>query len=162
MGVESALYRNNLNWLKEQLSLNTQPHVFVFGHTAAFNIDHPDTIGHFNRERDIFINSILAANARTYFCGHDHFYDHVLLDDGDNDPNNDFHQLILNSDSKLYEGMRYFGDMGIRTPVRIDHQSSVGFLLVEIEGLEVNLTWMYRSSVYSWQAGDYLPGDTFS
>jgi hypothetical protein len=146
------------------LASNTQPHVFVFGHTAAFNIYHGDTIGLFERQRDIFVNSLVNADGRTYFCGHDHFYGHVQLDDGDNDPTNDFHQWILNSDSKLYdyEGMRYFGPMGNRTPVQIAHQPSVGYLLVAIDALQVTMTWMQRTSIDPGQAGDYLPGDTFS
>jgi Leucine-rich repeat (LRR) protein/predicted phosphodiesterase len=157
-----TLYRNNVSWLRDQLASNTQPHVFVFGHTAAFNISHAGTIGLFDHQRDIFVDSLVNANGRSYFCGHDHFYNHALLEDGDNDPNNDLHQFILNSDSKLYDTRRYFGEMGVRTPVQVDHQSAVGYLRVSINGLEVTMTWMQRNSVYAWQAGDYLPGDTFS
>ena len=155
-------YRNNIDWLEEQFALNDQPHVFVFGHTPAFNIYHPDTIGLFLEQRDIFVNSILAENGRVYFCGHDHFYDHIRLDNGDGNPNNDLHQFILNSDSKMYEDWQYYGDTGIWEPVRIDHQYGAGYMLVDVNDLDVTLTWKYRINEFPWQDGIYEAGDTFS
>lgn len=150
----TELYRNPLDWLEEQFISNTQPHIFVFGHTPAFKLYHNDTIGIFPCERDIFVNRILTKNGRVYFCGHDHFYDHIRLDDGDNDPNNDLHQFIVNSDSKMNTDWRYYGDMTNRIPVRISHQSAAGYLLAEIQDLDVTLTWKYRSGGYPYQAGD--------
>jgi len=155
------LYRNNLDWLEEQFASNEQPHVFVFGHTTAFTIDHPDTIALFADQRNVFVNNILAENGRVYFCGHDHFYDHIRLDNGDGDPNNDLHQFILNSDMKMYEDRQYYGDTGIWTPVRLDHRKCAGYMLVDINDLDVTLTWKYRTNDYPWQDGSYEAGDTF-
>ncbi|MBN2138647.1 MAG: metallophosphoesterase [Sedimentisphaerales bacterium] len=154
-------YRNNIDWLEEQFALNEQPHVFVFGHTSAFNIYHADAIALFAEERNIFINDILAENGRVYFCGHDHFYDHIRLDNGDGETNNDLHQFLLNSDSKTYEDWQYYGDMGIWEPVRIDHQKCAGYMLVEINDLDVTLTWKYRTSMSPLEDGLYEASDIF-
>ena len=154
-------YRNNIDWLEEQFALNDQPHVFVFGHTSAFIIYHPDTIALFAEQRDILVNNILAENGRVYFCGHDHFYDHIRLDNGDGDPNNDLHQFILNSDSKTYEDGQYYGDTGIWKPVRLGHQKCAGYMLVDVNDLDVTLTWKYRTNEFPWQDGFYEAGDSF-
>ena len=74
-------HRVNQAWLDGQFATNTRPHVFVFGHEPAFKADHTDCLDDYPADRDIFWASLADAGGRTYFCGHDHFYDHARIDD---------------------------------------------------------------------------------
>ena len=85
----------NQAWLESQLEGNVKPHVFAFGHEPAFRALHYDCLDMHPDRRDAFWNSLKAAGSRAYFCGHDHFYDHARVDDGDGNPNNAVHMPEL-------------------------------------------------------------------
>jgi len=87
--------RVNQTWLDAQFANNTEPHIFVFGHEPAFKLVHEDCLDDYPENRDTFWDSIADAGGRAYFAGHDHFYDHSRLDDGDANPDNDLHQYIV-------------------------------------------------------------------
>jgi len=148
----------NQNWLDNQFAVNTKPHVFVFGHEPAFEALHEDCIGEDPDVRDKFWASIAKAGGRTYFCGHDHFYDHAGVDN-DGDPDNDIHQYIVGTaGAPLYRwSPPYNGDNSNYTLENIYHARKHGYVLVEIDGLGVTLSWMQRTS-----RGTYEPKDTFS
>ncbi len=64
-------------WFDARLTANTQPHVFVFGHTLAFkvNSDHTDLYAEPNTAaRDTFWDALQQHGGRVYFCGHVHSY----------------------------------------------------------------------------------------
>jgi len=152
-------HRINQQWLDGQFASNTQLHVFVFGHESAFRLYHEDTLNIFTRNRDIFWNSMATEGVKVYFCGHDHFYDHARLDDGDADPNNDVHQIVVNGSSKTYDDIYipYNGNNSHWTPVRIEHEQVCGYMVVEIDGPNATLTWKQRIS-----SGVFEIGDVFS
>ena len=105
-------------------------------------------------ERDAFWNSLSNAHARIYFGGHDHFYDHARLDDGDGNPDNDIHQIIVGTGGALlYPDGVFNGTNGVWTPVRVFHEAQFGFLLVEVNNEQVRTTWFHRVG-----PGDYEPG----
>ena len=52
-------------------------------------------MGAYPAARDSLWESLLSAGAKIYFSGHDHFYDHTIIDDGDENPQNDMHQVIV-------------------------------------------------------------------
>ncbi|MHC4531403.1 MAG: metallophosphoesterase family protein, partial [Planctomycetota bacterium] len=83
-------------WLDKQLAKNKRPHIFLFGHEPAFKTQHTACLDDYPKERDNFWAAIEKAGARTYFCGHDHFYNHATIDD-DGDPDNNIHQYIVGS-----------------------------------------------------------------
>jgi len=147
--------RINQDWLDKQFAANTKPHVFVFGHEPAFEADHEDCIGAEPRVRDRFWASIEKAGGRTYFCGHDHFYNHATVDD-DGNPANDVHQYIAGTaGAPLYEwSRRYNGDNSDYMLENIYHARKHGYVLVEVDGLDVTLTWMQRTA-----PGRYRPAD---
>lgn len=149
--------RINQNWLDNQFAANTEPHVFVFGHEPAFEANHEDCIGEDPDVRDKFWDSIAKAGGRTYFCGHDHFYDHARAD-VNNNPSDDVHQYIVGTaGAPLYKwSPPYNGDNGPYTLENIYHARKHGYVLVEIDSLDVTLTWMERTS-----RGVYEPKDTF-
>ena len=148
----------NQNWLDNQFAVNTKPHVFVFGHEPAFEALHEDCIGADPDVRDRFWASIAKAGGRTYFCGHDHFYDHSRPDN-DGNPHNDVHQYIAGTaGAPLYEwSPHYKGENSNYTLENIYHARKHGYVLVEINSLEVTLTWMQRSF---W--GRYRPKDKWT
>jgi hypothetical protein len=136
----------NQPWLDAQLEHNVKPHVFVFGHEPAFQALHPDGLGYHPEQRDIFWHSLKMAGARLYFCGHDHFYDHAVVDDGDDDPNNDIHQYIVGSAGATPYNWTppYAGDNGAFEVSQIYHAEHYGYVVVEVNDLDVTLTWMER------------------
>jgi len=74
-------HKVNQEWLDNQLTANTKPHIFLAGHEQAFRVRHNDCLDYYPAERDAFWTSIKNAGGRTYFCGHDHFYDHAHVDE---------------------------------------------------------------------------------
>ena len=160
IGVDQYIKKNRVNqtWLDEQLAANTKPHIFVFGHEPAFQADHEDCLDDYPDARDRFWASIAKAGGRTYFCGHDHFYNHAAVDD-DGNPANDVHQYIVGTaGAPLYRwSPPYDGDNSDYTVQNIHHARKHGYVLVEIDGLNATLTWMQRTG-----PGKYQPKETFS
>jgi len=148
----------NQEWLDKQFAANTKPHVFIFGHEPAFQADHEDCLDDYPAKRDRFWASIERAGGRTYFCGHDHFYNHATVDDNGN-PANDVHQYIVGTaGAPLYRwSPPYKGDNSDYTVEKIYHARKHGYVLVEIDGLDVTLTWMQRTG-----PGQYQPKDLWT
>lgn len=163
------LHRVNQGWLDAQLSANTRPHVFVFGHEAAFKTRHDDILDDYPTERTAFWQSLTRAGARTYLCGHDHFADVARLDEGDGNAANDAYQVTVGSGGgDLFTQYQYNGDNGPFTPIGVFHDASTyGYLLVELSGtsdtdLGVTLTWKKRSQDPATGSVSYVPAYTFS
>ena len=147
--------RVNQTWLDAQFANNTEPHIFVFGHEPAFKLVHEDCLDDYPENRDTFWDSIADAGGRAYFAGHDHFYDHSRLDDGDANPDNDLHQYIVGTaGAPLYTDGSYDGNNGIWTPIRIMHEQEYGYVLVEIDGATATLTWKHRTAPNQFEATD--------
>ena len=69
----------NQSWVDHELSTNTRPFTFVFGHTPAYLVkddieDRGYDIAVHPILRDIFWNSLKTHNATGYFSGHAHLY----------------------------------------------------------------------------------------
>ncbi len=147
-------HRVNQTWLDAQLAANEQPHVFVVGHEPAFKAYHEDCLDDYPAQRDVFWESIKAAGGRVYLTGHDHFYDHIRLDNGDGMPGNDLHQIIVGgSGATLYEDPEYDGDNSLWTPKQVYHEQAFGYVLVEVRGKLVKTIWKHRT-----EPGVYRPG----
>jgi hypothetical protein len=152
-----AVHTVNQVWLDSQLEVSTKPHVFAFGHEPAFRTYHEDCLDHDPARRDAFWRSLKTAGTRLYTCGHDHYYDHARVDDGDGDPNNDIHQLIVaTAGAPLYSwSPPYGGDNGAFYPWQLYHAERWGYVLVEVDGLSVTTTWMERQNSTTSQPGVY-------
>ncbi len=151
--------RINQRWVDAVLSTNRIPHIFAISHVPAFKVIHTDCLGEYPTERNAFWDSLRRANCRMYFSGHDHFYDHARIDDGDGNPENDVHQFILGTGGAAFYGdSAYDGDNSPYYPVRILHEQQYGYLRVEIDGYRVTATWCRRVA-----PGDYPPSsETFT
>ncbi len=157
-------HRVDQAWLNSVLKTNAQPHVFVFGHEPAFRLVHPDCLDDYPVERDRFWNSLQTAGVRMYFCGHDHFYNHAQVDDGDYDPNNDVHQVVVaTAGAPGYAWCPpYAGDNSYFDVLPLYHAERYGYLLVEIDGLDATTTWMERQSLDPADPGIYEPRHIWS
>ena len=150
-------------WLDSQLQSNTKPHVFVFGHEPAFRLVHPDCLDDHPMRRDEFWRSLQAAGTRMYFCGHDHFYDHAYVDDGDGNPDNDMRQIVIaTAGVPGYTWLPpYIGDNGPFLVTPIYHAEQYGYILVDVDGLHVTATWMERRGVACSGLDLYSPRHTW-
>lgn len=151
-------------WLDTQLAANTKPHIFIAGHEPAFRAMHSDCLDNQPAQRDAFWASIRNAGGRTYFTGHDHFYDHARIDDGDGNPDNDIHQYIIGTGgARPYTWFPpYSGDNSYYTVEQLDHAENYGYVLVEVDGLNVTLTWMERHTNNLGIPGIYQPDGIWS
>ena len=139
-------HKLNQTWLDAELAKNTKNHVFITGHEPAFRAHHNDCLDYFPAKRDVFWASIRNATGRVYLTGHDHFYDHARIDDGDGDPNNDIHQYIIGTaGAPLYTwSPPYDGNNSDNTVEQRHHAKRYGYVLVEINDLDVTLNWVQR------------------
>ena len=149
-------------WINEQLAANTKPHIFAFGHFTAFKMIW-DSLGDHPADRDLFWESLENAGGRTYFCGHEHFYDRAGADD-DGDPNNDLYQYVIGSAGAPEHNWNgnWIGDNSGRTLTSIYHTVLFGYVIVEIDGFDVTLTWMERHNNDPEIPGIYQPKDVWS
>jgi len=139
-------FRVNQAWLDAVLATNTQPHVFAAGHLTAFKVYHGDCMDDYPTNRNAFWQSLERAGCRIYFCGHDHFYDHSRVDNGDGNPNDDLHQIAAGTGgAPLYPDGLYDGDNGTWQPVRAFHEAQYGFVSVTVDGATVTTTWHHRT-----------------
>jgi len=154
----------NQTWVDAQLATNTLPHVFAFGHFTAFKMLW-DSLGDHPADRDLFWNSLENAGARTYFGGHEHFYDRARVDD-DGDPNNDLYQYIIGSAGASVHTWNpnnpYPGNNSGRTITPVYHTTRFGYVMVDINDLDVTLTWMERQNNDPKIPGIYSPKDIFN
>lgn len=69
----------NQSWVNEQLTQDTRPFMFVFGHSPAYAVvndtEEDDYAIDVNpHQRDIFWKSMVDNKVSAYFCGHAHLY----------------------------------------------------------------------------------------
>jgi len=150
-------HRINQPWLEEVLSANEKKYIFVASHEPAFKLLHSNCMGAYPRERDAFWESLIRAGVKVFFCGHDHFYDHAIIDDGDGNVNNDVQQVMVGTGGSLHSDSYYDGDNGRWTPVRSFHEEGNGYVLVEANESNVRLIWKHRIEQHIFEAG----GDTY-
>lgn len=157
VGDNVNYHRVNQGWLDSQLAANTRAHVFVFGHEAAFRVNADTILDIYATERNQFWSSIENAGGRTYFCGHDHSYDHARVDD-DGDLHNDVHQFVVGTGGGvLHFDWLYNGNNGGYTLENINHIIQYGYAIVEINCLHVTVTHMGRTT-----PGTYIADDEWS
>lgn len=151
------LHKINQPWLDDILTVNPKEHVFAAGHEPAFKLLNSSCMGAFPEERNAFWESLTTAGAKAFFCGHDHFYDHSVLEDGD-DATNDIHQVIVGTGGSILSNSQFDGDNGRWTPHRLFHDSINGYVLVEIIDTDVKMKWKRRTEPNIFEEG----GDTYT
>ncbi|KUO60103.1 hypothetical protein APF79_10215 [bacterium BRH_c32] len=145
------IHKVNQEWLNGQLASNSSTHLFVFGHEAAFKVFHSDCLDDYPEDRNTFWKSMTDAGVRTYFCGHDHFYDVSRIDDNDGNFNNDIYQVLVGGGGGWL--MSKYNFNGFNSPynqIGVFHEKQHGYALVEISGTnnndcDVTITWKERT-----------------
>jgi hypothetical protein len=157
-------HRVNLEWVDEQLAAATADHVIAFVHEPAYSAYHTDCLDDCPAERDALWQGLQAAGARVFLAGHDHFYAHARVDDGDGDTGDDMHQVIVGTGGAppvAFDG-DYDGQNGEASVVPIDDDSPYGYLLVRIDGPEAELTWKKRVGKGTYESREtwcYIAGE---
>lgn len=137
----------NLPWMNAVLATNLQLHVFAMGHQPAFKANHTDCLDDYPTTRDAFWHALNNVRARTYFCGHDHFFDHLRADDGDGNSANDVHQFITGGGgAPFHTTYAYDGTNNMWAPLNVTHDMTNGYLRVEIEASKVTMTYVHRTT----------------
>jgi len=152
------LHRVNQPWIDSQMAANTKSHIFVCGHVPAFKVQHLECLGDYPDRRDAFWRSLEKAECKAYFCAHDHFFDHAIIDDGDGNPDNDISQYLIGTAGAPLRAhsCSYDGDNSHYVVNQRHHAGSYGYVLVEVDESAMKLTWFGRDDA----TGRYLEGDS--
>lgn len=148
-------------WLASVLNANPKPFIFAFGHEQAFaSGGHPanETLAANTDKRNQMWETLIKAGSRVYFCGHDHFYDHMSVVRNSADPGPEMHQLVAGTaGAPFYPQANYPQDNDWqRTNVRhIDN--TYGYILIVIDGNTATITFKGRTA-----PGNYSAMDSFS
>lgn len=137
----------NQAFIDAQLEGKTQPHVFFANHYPAFVVQHGDCLAVFPEDRDIFWDSIGNAHGRTYFTGHDHFYDHARIYTSNYHPVE--HYVVGTAGAPLYDWSGSYPDPRVQP---VAHFKSYGYVLVDMNGTEVQLTFKQRVAPNVYEA----------
>ncbi|RKY08653.1 MAG: hypothetical protein DRP56_03735 [Planctomycetota bacterium] len=148
-------HRVNQSWVDAQLAANTNPHIFALGHEPVFGTHRVGCLDNDPAVRDAFWASLKNAGCRVYACGHDHFYDHAVVDDGDGNPDNDISQYIVGTaGAPIYSFSLPYNDTNTNYTVeQYHHAEKYGYLLVEVSDLVVKQIWLERNN----ETGMYEP-----
>ena len=142
------IHRVNQTWLDSQFAANTRPHIFVFGHEPAFAAQHGDCLDDYPTNRDTFWFSLRDAGCKVYACGHDHFYDHAAIDDGDASQANNVHQYIIGTAGAPLRvwSPPYPGNNGSMDVTQVQHVAQYGYVLVEVlDDTNYKMSWYQRN-----------------
>lgn len=131
-------HKLNRAWLERQLSMNRNPHIFIFGHEPAFEASHKDNLAFYPKERDIFWDVIGRAGARIYFCGHDHFYSRTMIPDNHG---NKIWQIIAGTGGAPLKGPSKMHREDKRATWGYHNGDCHGYIMVTIEGPKVTVKW---------------------
>ncbi len=151
--VTDHTLRVNQDWVDAVLGTNRQQHVFAMSHVPAFKVLHTDCLDDYAPERNRFWTSLTNAHCRMYLCGHDHFFDHLRVDDSGGQTNNDVHQFIVGTaGAPLAADGLYDGLNAPWTPTRVYHEEQYGYLSVQVDGDNVSSTWYHRVRKNTYRA----------
>ncbi len=143
--------RVDQQWLDSILTVHKKAHLFSFTHEPAFKVDHKDCMHgdnsyqlNYSSYRDRFWKSVQNAGAKVYFCGHDHGYAMASVVDTIKASKDTMYQIVVGtagagkSINPVYDG--YNSHYKIQP---IDESKSYGFVLGEVRGNNVSLTYRY-------------------
>jgi len=140
----TKVHRINQPWLDEILEKNTKPFVFAAGHEPAFKVLKSNSMTAYPVARDSMWESLITAGTKIFFCAHDHFYDHAIIDDNDGNLENDIHQIVVGTGSYPHNDSEYDGDNGRWIPTRQFHEQANGYVLVEVSDSDMQVSWKQR------------------
>lgn len=164
IGLDQYTNRHSVNqlWLDQVLKDHKRPFIFVYGHEPAFmagNHKDKDTLAAEPSKRDAMWESLIHAGVRLYFCGHDHFYDHMKVVRANGEPGPEMHQFTAGTaGAPFYKSGSYSATDQKWTRSRVQHiDGKFGYILVEVDGNKAMITFKEQTS-----AGVYNAMDSYS
>lgn len=149
----------NQKWLDKVLEQNKQRFIFAYCHEPAFATggrhDPKDTLAHWGDRRERMWRALYQAGARVYFCGHDHFYDHMIATAKDGCC--EMHQLTAGTaGAPFYCHGPYPPEAkwNLKTVRHFDF--TYGYILVTIDGNTATIAFKGRTPT-----GEYIEKDSF-
>jgi hypothetical protein len=149
----------NQSWVDLQLTTDTRPFTFVFGHTPAYLVkddfeDRGFDIAVHPESRDIFWNSLVSHHATAYFCGHAHIYVRGVKDG--------VQQMVAGNGGAVgsaFNQSEADPALTIEYPVKeadkvSDTVGYVVFTVNETEGTIHAVQKIYTPTTKTWQDGD--------
>jgi len=176
MGVDQFMPDNsdrvNQTWVNEQLSANTLPHVFVYGHlpaAATQPLSQEQSLATWPANRDDFWQSLGAAGAMVYFCGHNHLYNRATISLTNSSGTTTLSQLIIGNGGADFDpawNEQYYPNAQPDTTVTCTWNShlegSWGYSVVTVADNTVTIVHYYNTNSANPALGIWLPYDTFS
>jgi DNA repair exonuclease SbcCD nuclease subunit len=130
-------HKVNTEWMSQVLQkekTSNSMHVFVMTHEPAFSVQHKDCLESNPKERDKFLELFLTNGGRSFFCGHDHFYNHAKVEL----PAGEFHQFVCGTlGAPLYKWKEEYSDKRVS---KVKHTKAFGYMVVHIKGNTATLT----------------------
>jgi hypothetical protein len=149
----------NQSWVDRELTTDTRPFTFVFGHTPAYLVkddfeDRGFDIAVHPESRDIFWKSLVEHNATGYFCGHAHIYVRGMKDG--------VQQVVAGNGGAVgsaFNQSEADPALTIEYPVREEDivGNTVGYLVItvnEAEGTLSAVQKIYNPATSVWSTGD--------
>lgn len=158
---KSSAHLINQIWLDDVFKNHKQPFVFVYGHEPAFisgshGVD--DTLGANPLARNALWESLMQAGALTYFCGHDHLYDHIMIVRSNSAAGPAIHQFTAGTaGGPFYHGRNHNPNDSEWKIERVKHiEDTYGYILVTITKNKAVITFKGRTA-----PGHYEPMDAW-
>jgi len=145
----------NQAWLDTQLAANTRPHVFVYGHEAAFNCSAGLAMEDEPTARNTFWESLDYAGVKMYFCGHNHLYNRAEIRQTGRESRIVYQVIAGSVCTPLYTWSRvYYGVNGDHEPTNRSYQSDISYVLMTVDHRKVTLEKYVRTDVDTWTNKD--------
>jgi hypothetical protein len=152
-------HSTNQPWLEKVLEQNKQRFIFAYCHEPAFAAGgkhgSDDTLAHWPDKRDAIWRTLYQAGARVYFCGHDHFYDHMIATAQDGCC--EMHQLTAGTAGAPFNCHGPYPPeekWNLKTARHFDF--TYGYILVTIDGNSATIAFKGRTP-----NGEYIEKDSF-
>ena len=152
----------NQSWVDTELSSNTQPFTFVFGHTPAYLVeddveDRGFDIAAHPLLRDAFWDSLIKNNATAYFSGHAHLYVRGEIQG--------LQQVVSGNGGAMGHTLNQSQvdpKLNVEYPIRKEDNkgNDVGYLVITVD--ETAGTMSAVQKVYDTQTNVWRIGDTFT
>jgi len=105
-------------------------------------------------KRNELWETLTKAGARVYFCGHDHFYDHMLIMRDGAARGSEMHQLTAGTaGAPFYEQGDYTSNPGWKLSV-VHHIKTYGYIVVAIERTKATITFKGRTAPNQYEVMD--------
>ncbi len=133
----SGQHRVNEDWIKRQLTSIRLPHVIVFGHEPAFEINFQDNLSWYEEERNRFWDMLGSSGCRVYFCGHDHLYNRAVIKDS---KGHEIRQITAGTGGgPLREWGGYYRNTLVKNEAHVE--GIHGYIIGKVDGLSMTIEW---------------------